>query len=979
MRAFKQFLSLVLVTCMLTSMVTLVSADYAFTSDQKWDSDSGRITMVQDTGKPVDSNYTRVQDSGVDATLKDVGIDLSNKKDVTVTITGEKIADSGYTLMVYNSDSETPLYTSAVENRESNPDVKGGSDKWKITFGVSPAIIAAGTRLDVYRGEDTEPGWKIQYTVQTTEITGDQPVEIPPVLDEDTNASTIQAETVEAVLNVLVKDATSATVTVEKAQGAGDLLLDTNIFENSKFDNPSFSLKIEVTDGSSVYTWTFTKSQAAYFMALMSNATGSTVPVNATVDSDAKFGPTSEISGTRVVVAENAVPEGTAATLGVETKLTPLSEAKVFYLENGKWVEAPNNSNLEVASDRTVTFQVTRNIAEYAIVDSNVKLEEMNGPETPTTEHDYTATIAQESETVKVDETKKLTVMVQDSGKPVAEDQYTVNWTAETGTEFVKVDAQTGEVTGVAEGEATVKVTVTIGEEIVTSEPITVTVTAKDTEPETHDYTATIAQESETVKVDETKKLTVMVQDSGKPVAEDQYTVNWTAETGTEFVKVDAQTGEVTGVAEGEATVKVTVTIGEEIVTSEPITVTVTAKDTEPETHNYTVKIDQPSATVKVGEKTNLSAKVYDNEVPVSDGYTLSWTVETGKEFVTVNEKTGEVTGVAKGTATIVVTVAIGDHTVTSEPISVTVNPKDAEVKPEVKITLDKTADTIKVNETTTITATVSGAEYKDLKWSVTGDATLVSTSSDNKTVTIKGTAVGPATVTATIGDVSVSCEITVEKKASSGGPTGGSSSGGGNSGTAMPNTGSGAITTPGTGTTTPGTGSTSGNAQPQGCMSDTVGNFSIAGAYQYKLTSTNGTAPVVTVSNSNFRVVLASQNGNDYFYKVYAIGAPGQTCDVYVNGTKVSTVTASSVYGGVMSDTTAPFTVKKGGSYQFKLTASSQPTMAAGSSSFRVEYVGNSGNDWFFKVYATGNAGDGCGFYVNGAPFTVAVAHIAE
>ena len=880
MRAFKQFLSLVLVTCMLTSMVTLVSADYAFTSDQKWDSDSGRITMVQDTGKPVDSNYTRVQDSGVDATLKDVGIDLSNKKDVTVTITGEKIADSGYTLMVYNSDSETPLYTSAVENRESNPDVKGGSDKWKITFGVSPAIIAAGTRLDVYRGEDTEPGWKIQYTVQTTEITGDQPVEIPPVLDEDTNASTIQAETVEAVLNVLVKDATSATVTVEKAQGAGDLLLDTNIFENSKFDNPSFSLKIEVTDGSSVYTWTFTKSQAAYFMALMSNATGSTVPVNATVDSDAKFGPTSEISGTRVVVAENAVPEGTAATLGVETKLTPLSEAKVFYLENGKWVEAPNNSNLEVASDGTVTFQVTRNIAEYAIVDSNVKLEEMNGPETPTTEHDYTATIA---------------------------------------------------------------------------------------------------QESETVKVDETKKLTVMVQDSGKPVAEDQYTVNWTAETGTEFVKVDAQTGEVTGVAEGEATVKVTVTIGEEIVTSEPITVTVTAKDTEPETHNYTVKIDQPSATVKVGEKTNLSAKVYDNEVPVSDGYTLSWTVETGKEFVTVNEKTGEVTGVAKGTATIVVTVAIGEQTVTSEPISVTVNPKDAEVKPEVKITLDKTADTIKVNETTTITATVSGAEYKDLKWSVTGDATLVSTSSDNKTVTIKGTAVGPATVTATIGDVSVSCEITVEKKASSGGPTGGSSSGGGNSGTAMPNTGSGAITTPGTGTTTPGTGSTSGNAQPQGCMSDTVGNFSIAGAYQYKLTSTNGTAPVVTVSNSNFRVVLASQNGNDYFYKVYAIGAPGQTCDVYVNGTKVSTVTASSVYGGVMSDTTAPFTVKKGGSYQFKLTASSQPTMAAGSSSFRVEYVGNSGNDWFFKVYATGNAGDGCGFYVNGAPFTVAVAHIAE
>ena len=311
------------------------------------------------------------------------------------------------------------------------------------------------------------------------------------------------------------------------------------------------------------------------------------------------------------------------------------------------------------------------------------------------------------------------------------------------------------------------------------------------------------------------------------------------------------------------------------------------------------------------------------------------------------------------------------------------------------KVTIDQANATVEVGKTTTLTATVTDKGEKitegyTIQWKVTpgtGSATV-----DAKGVVTGGTK-GTVTVeaTATIGkDIVTSAPITVNvtSKGSTTPPTtggGGSSSGGGGGswndgshGSSMPSAGSGTTTTPGTGTTTPGTG-TSGNAQPQGCVSDTVGNFSVKGSYQYKITSTNGQAPAVTVSNSNFRVVLASQNGKDYFFKVYAIGAVGQTCDVLVNGTKVSTVTASEVYGGVSCDTTAPFTVKKGGSYQFKLTASSRPTMAAGSSSFRVEYVGNSGNDWFFKVYAVGNAGDGCGFYVNGAPFTVAVAHIGE
>lgn len=396
---------------------------------------------------------------------------------------------------------------------------------------------------------------------------------------------------------------------------------------------------------------------------------------------------------------------------------------------------------------------------------------------------------------------------------------------------------------------------------------------------------------------------------------------------------------------------------------------------TKPEP-DYAITIQPDEATIQVGKTTSLKAVVTKDDQTLSDA-AVTWTTSDSK-VATVNN--GTVTAVAEGPATITATYTPTDGKPCTAEAVITVT----EDEPEITIKLDPTVRFVYIGRApVTLTATVTGTDEKAVFTTEDNGLILLTDNGDN-TATVKGLKEGDTTVTATVGGKTATCKILV-RVYHGGGSGGGSSSGGGGGswndgshGSSMPSAGSGTTTTPGTGTTTPGTG-TSGNAQPQGCVSDTVGNFSVKGSYQYKLTSTNGQAPAVTVSNSNFRVVLASQNGKDYFFKVYAIGAVGQTCDVLVNGTKVSTVTASEVYGGVSCDTTAPFTVKKGGSYQFKLTASSKPVMAAGSSSFRVEYVGNSGNDWFFKVYAVGNAGDGCGFYVNGAPFTVAVAHIGE
>lgn len=164
----------------------------------------------------------------------------------------------------------------------------------------------------------------------------------------------------------------------------------------------------------------------------------------------------------------------------------------------------------------------------------------------------------------------------------------------------------------------------------------------------------------------------------------------------------------------------------------------------------------------------------------------------------------------------------------------------------------------------------------------------------------------------------------------------------------------------------------------PGSFRSDTTSDFTVSGPYQFRITSLDGTVPVMTVENASFRVEFASQEGSDYFFRIVPQGAAGSTAKISVNGASLLTATVGGSATGVISDTTAPFTVAQGGTYQFRLTASERPSFAAGSPSFTVEYAGQIGSDYFYKARAVGQPGDGCGFYVNGEASPVAVATIA-
>ena len=167
----------------------------------------------------------------------------------------------------------------------------------------------------------------------------------------------------------------------------------------------------------------------------------------------------------------------------------------------------------------------------------------------------------------------------------------------------------------------------------------------------------------------------------------------------------------------------------------------------------------------------------------------------------------------------------------------------------------------------------------------------------------------------------------------------------------------------------------------PEMYTSDTTCDFSVNGAYTFKVTSKNGKVPAFVVGTSGvFDVTLAKVSGNDYFFKITAVGAPGAKAGIYINGAnRLLTATVKSNQSFAKSDTTLPFCVKIGHSYTFKLTANTKPNFVAGSGkAFRTDFVKQSGHDYFFKVTAIGKSRDACGFYINGSKTPVSVATVA-
>ena len=163
------------------------------------------------------------------------------------------------------------------------------------------------------------------------------------------------------------------------------------------------------------------------------------------------------------------------------------------------------------------------------------------------------------------------------------------------------------------------------------------------------------------------------------------------------------------------------------------------------------VTVTPTTGSIAVGETLTLTASIAP-----SDATDKSVTWGTSDDSVATVSDAGVVTGVSAGSATITVTTTDGGFsatcavTVTGETVAVT----GVEVAP--------TSDSIAVNETLTLTATVApeNATNKAVTWSSSSDA--IATVTDEGVVT--GVSAGEATITVTTedGGFTATCAITV-------------------------------------------------------------------------------------------------------------------------------------------------------------------------------------------------------------------------
>ena len=162
--------------------------------------------------------------------------------------------------------------------------------------------------------------------------------------------------------------------------------------------------------------------------------------------------------------------------------------------------------------------------------------------------------------------------------------------------------------------------------------------------------------------------------------------------------------------------------------------------------HASGISIDRASMKLLKGESMTLSAEVTPEDA--TDAVTWS---SSDASVATVDQR-GNVTAVGAGTATI--TATAGDYSATCE-VTVTIP-----FIPVSGITLSQNAASLFVDEGMTLSAEVTPEDATDKTVTWSSSNASVATVDQNGNVTAVGT--GVATITATAGDYSATCEVTV-------------------------------------------------------------------------------------------------------------------------------------------------------------------------------------------------------------------------
>ncbi|MBS5146083.1 MAG: Ig-like domain-containing protein, partial [Butyricicoccus pullicaecorum] len=213
---------------------------------------------------------------------------------------------------------------------------------------------------------------------------------------------------------------------------------------------------------------------------------------------------------------------------------------------------------------------------------------------------------------------------------------------------------------------------------------------------------------------------TVTLQASVLP-AEAEQGIIWSSET-PDFASVVPDTGLVTALAKGQARIKATSKIDPSKSTSVTIEIT---EDTAP---TPVITIHPQEMTLEVGQKNTFTATVTN-----SSSNTVTWEVQSGETFASIDMSSGEVTAKQAGTAVVKATSTAHPNVSATATVKVTAKPN----QPVITITPSKMS--LKVGESKTFTAQITPADSDDkIIWSVENGANLIDIDASTGKVTAK-------------------------------------------------------------------------------------------------------------------------------------------------------------------------------------------------------------------------------------------------
>lgn len=307
-----------------------------------------------------------------------------------------------------------------------------------------------------------------------------------------------------------------------------------------------------------------------------------------------------------------------------------------------------------------------------------------------------------------------------------------VRWSVTKGGEAISIAADGDIVTVTAKAAGNATVTATAGGKTASCD---VVVSA--------DINITLSEESVRILWDETATITATVSPASMTDA-----VNWTVDD-ADIVSIQPNGGSVTVRGERIGSATVTAYIGDESASCE---VAVTQM-----TQEMTLSDDE--FELPEGESKTVTVTLY----PEGTASPVNWWIEEGDDIVSI---------AANGTSATVTAKAIGEATIAIRSGSVEQHCYVTVVEnvprvPATGITLDKTEVELPWGAALPLTATVEPADATDkVVWSVSKggeDIVWVTPWGDSgREATIYGNSPGTATVTATAGDVSASCVVTV-------------------------------------------------------------------------------------------------------------------------------------------------------------------------------------------------------------------------